>query len=149
MASYIYIATVGKYYIVKHLRHFLPGNLLFYFIGRQVLCRKCLKCLTIQYWTTVEVQKNVPPYIVSSDLTKSSGTQHNLESYSTDVVNVWLIHTIIPPFSARCLDESLRTMTPPGPSLPSLDFYPPPGRIGRTQLNKSQPKVNKSTGAPY
>jgi len=25
-------------------------HLLFYFIARQVLCRKCLKCLTIQFW---------------------------------------------------------------------------------------------------
>jgi len=28
---------------------------LFKFIGKQVLCGKCLKCLTIQYWPPVDV----------------------------------------------------------------------------------------------
>jgi len=41
----------GKCWIVRHLRHFFAAELINNdFIGRHVICGKCLYCLTIQYW---------------------------------------------------------------------------------------------------
>jgi len=40
-----------KYWLVRHLRHFLAAELI-NLPHRRVLCGKCLKCLTIQYWHT-------------------------------------------------------------------------------------------------
>jgi len=51
-----YVTTFSRYWIDRHLWHFLHVKLLFNFICRQVLCRnfprksrRCLKCLTTQY----------------------------------------------------------------------------------------------------
>jgi len=52
------------------LRHFLAADLIIYFIGWQFLCRKCLKCLTIQYWRTV-------PYTVQCTVTVQSDQERN------------------------------------------------------------------------